>query len=732
MSVFIVFATPGAKASPANISGLVFWLDGGDIDGAGNGPTGDPPNGAFAALWGDLAAGNDATQAVAANQPSVLANALNGRTALRFDGNDALTMPGIDTRTVFAVTRIDPATDDLDGFIGETCCDLGIRRANDVAWNHPGNGNDFSNPAGSTFRINGANTTAIAEGVWHILEVVRGSGTRTFESLGHYLGGRYYHGDIAEVIIYDRELSATEIDELGSYLSNKYGLGTAYPSSVPPRIDQPEGAGQITGDSATLNGSLISTGSSPTSVTVYWGSTDGGTNPNLWSNAVPLGVQGLGDVAVPVSGLSSNTSYYYRFKASNATHEAWADSTKSFHTDLSARDFTRRLRVDLCGYSRSTVLTNFPVAIQLSPAIAGFNYADFMSATGGDLRVADANGTTALDVEIESWTPGGTSIIWVRIPRLEHNQQWIWLYWGDPKTTPPAGSSDGSVWHDAYRGVWHMTEPLVEDSSFPRNDGDLTVGSITTVGGVVGSAQSFNDSYIRIENEQNFDMREQLTVSTWIRVDGGWRSSWQALVSKRGEGGQGWQLRRRQNQNIGTFTVRGTTGTDDPNGLTDLNDGQWHHMVGTYDGVSKKLFIDGQLDLVLPDTGLISLTTVNNEVNIGAADGGLRRHRGRIDEVRILDRAMSEDWVRASYENTRPGTSFICFSVVENGPAPWIENAGVSAIVPDGATLHGDLISLGGSLPDVRLFYGLSDGGTVTSAWDNVISLGSPGVGPLS
>ncbi|MEM7395798.1 MAG: hypothetical protein AAF492_25985, partial [Verrucomicrobiota bacterium] len=87
---------------------------------------GDPPNGAPVAIWGDVAQGNDATQGIADNQPTVVANAINGRTAIRFDGDDAVRMPSVLGQTVFAVVRVDPATSLLDGLMGQMCCDRGF------------------------------------------------------------------------------------------------------------------------------------------------------------------------------------------------------------------------------------------------------------------------------------------------------------------------------------------------------------------------------------------------------------------------------------------------------------------------------------------------------------------------------------------------------------------------------------------------------------------------------
>jgi autotransporter-associated beta strand protein len=107
-------------------------------------------------------------------------------------------------------------------------------------------------------------------------------------------------------------------------------------STVPPAAATPEvktltPAG-IAETSATLVGELTSTGTSSTSVTAYWGPTDGGTTAGNWANNIPLGPQVLGQVIAPISGLTANTTYRVRFAATNASGTVWSPATVTFTT----------------------------------------------------------------------------------------------------------------------------------------------------------------------------------------------------------------------------------------------------------------------------------------------------------------------------------------------------------------------------------------------------------------
>jgi cytolysin (calcineurin-like family phosphatase) len=84
--------------------------------------------------------------------------------------------------------------------------------------------------------------------------------------------------------------------------------------------------------SAVLGGFLVSTGSSPATVSVYVGTTDGGTNATAWDRSVSIGLCDEGTVSAAVTGLSEAQQYYYRFFASNAFGNSWAETSGTFTT----------------------------------------------------------------------------------------------------------------------------------------------------------------------------------------------------------------------------------------------------------------------------------------------------------------------------------------------------------------------------------------------------------------
>ncbi len=95
------------------------------------------------------------------------------------------------------------------------------------------------------------------------------------------------------------------------------------------------------------------------------------------------------------------------------------------------------------------------------------------------------------------------------------------------------------------------------------------------------------------------------TISAWVKglPDG----NWEPYISKYGENSYGYQLRRQSSNTYPTFTYRRSDGDDDPapniaGAYTNLNDSQWHHLVGVFGGTYRELYMDGQLITRITDS----------------------------------------------------------------------------------------------------------------------------------
>ncbi|NLB56480.1 MAG: DUF2341 domain-containing protein, partial [Lentisphaerae bacterium] len=94
---------------------------------------------------------------------------------------------------------------------------------------------------------------------------------------------------------------------------------------LPDIINYRHGATNVTVNSAWLNGTLVSSGTSGTSVSVFWGTNDGGDYPDNWMCTNTWHApQSPGEFSHKISGLSEDCLYYYRFMAKNDSGTSWA------------------------------------------------------------------------------------------------------------------------------------------------------------------------------------------------------------------------------------------------------------------------------------------------------------------------------------------------------------------------------------------------------------------------
>ena len=130
-----------------------------------------------------------------------------------------------------------------------------------------------------------------------------------------------------------------------------------------------------------------------------------------------------------------------------------------------------------------------------------------------------------------------------------------------------------------------------------------------------------NDSYAVIDHtgtlvqsdcQSTFDFGGgAFTISAWVK--GLPNDVWEPFIAKNGES-YGYQLRRNGDFVTPTITYRLSDGEDDPvvnipNVYNNLNDNNWHHLVGVYGGTYRELYMDGRLVSRIAD----SATTAGGE-----------------------------------------------------------------------------------------------------------------------
>ncbi|HBG26050.1 MAG: hypothetical protein A2Y10_03725 [Planctomycetes bacterium GWF2_41_51] len=194
------------------------------------------------------------------------------------------------------------------------------------------------------------------------------------------------------------------------------------------------------------------------------------------------------------------------------------------------------------------------------------------------------------------------------------------------------------------------------DATNYDNDGQLIGGITHPSDGISGRCFWFHgdNDYVRVPlNAVDFDFGNYMTVSCWMKTTAD-RSVY--LISQDNSPND-YKYRLTVSSGAATFRVKHSDGTTPYAQATlssSLFDGQWHHMVGTYnrfssDGNRIKLYIDGELSASAAGYNypILRGTDYLNIGKIGSTDW----FYGSLDEVLLYNWALTADEVEDLYNS---------------------------------------------------------------------------------
>ena len=319
---------------------------------------------------------------------------------------------------------------------------------------------------------------------------------------------------------------------------------------------------------------------------------------------------------------------------------------------------------------------DFPLLVRLNKNNFMF---DQVPRDGADVRFAKSD-STLLPFEIERWSRDAElAEVWVRIDTLYGNNstQHILLLWGDSIGNTRTFTANGNVFDTAagFSGVWHLgesTDSLIPDATQYGYHGTLYNMDGSTIDGAIGVARKFDGEagYIVMEGtstgDLNFPGNGTYTISAWVNTDT-LNEQYRIIASK---GNKQFNLQLKNNDHW-EFTEFQDTPSDSAGWeecVYPAEVGMWTYLVGIRSDTRQYLYVNGAC--VDSTTELFPLkvedTLRQRDETRNFAIGRLPDRpsyffKGMIDEVRVSDKELSNDWIKLCYMNQREDDKLVVF-----------------------------------------------------------------------
>jgi len=285
-----------------------------------------------------------------------------------------------------------------------------------------------------------------------------------------------------------------------------------------------------------------------------------------------------------------------------------------------------------------------------------------MNSNGDDVRFVSVNGVTVFDVEIEEAdNSSGDLIAWAKIPSISDVTQ-FYVYYNNPSASS-AGTSTG-VWSN-YKAVYHLNQSVLGanstiDSTGNNNDGtpqNLLIGDLQATGKIDGGINFPGvDEEIDVVNNGSLNIVNDITLEAWIKVPiatGG-------CMFQRSTGSAGYRF---VIFDLRVFLVLFTTPTGgvSSGGATDVNDDTFHHVLARRNSSGDlEIFLDGVKDNAVTPNRTEPIADSATLASIGGDHFGF--FNGILDEVRVTNIALSNDFITTQFNNQSSPSSFYTIS----------------------------------------------------------------------
>ena len=301
-------------------------------------------------------------------------------------------------------------------------------------------------------------------------------------------------------------------------------------------------------------------------------------------------------------------------------------------------------------------LSNFPVVVYGTwPFLATEGNGGWVkSSSGYDICFSDSANTTSYGMQILSYGTNGTINFRVKFPGLSSTATTPFLVWAG-KSGVTVDPSSTAVWDSSFVNVYPLQEAGSPYRDVTSNANNSTAGTYPTrvTGGLGASdfAQSFTASssqYIQFLNQVSAGTTA-VTFTAFVKPSTDTTNM--VVYDTRGNTNlHGVALFIDANYHLNLYAA------NDPTfdiGVSNLHDGQWHHIAGTLSGGVETVYVDGVQEAARTTTfaGFSAGNAFIGQIISSAYYNGL------VEEVRVSVTARSPAWIAAEASNMKnPGT----------------------------------------------------------------------------
>ena len=450
---------------------------------------------------------------------------------------------------------------------------------------------------------------------------------------------RSWDGDLAELIIFSRALTAVEIKNVGGYLTEKYGLTTSYGTYTPATLDSPADGVIDVAVNATLQWTSTS-GAAESKVYM-------GTDPN---SALPFIGSTSGSSIDPV--IVSNETYYWQVvEQTNLSdpNTIYMSSVSKFSTVVAIPEFKSPY-----GQQPEAFTADFEGETIVLTAVAGVT-------EGEDTNISYQWLKAGVAITGET----GTSLILEDLETADDA-----MYSCQATNSAGTGKSKVAV-VKVIRLVGHW--PL-DDGTFTdvvAGNNATGVGDPTFEEGVFGQAVQFNglgDQVVQVPHtaiggDNNF------TLMFWERTNDNASENAGYICAAGTDGGSGFErlyMWRWRNSGYncdyyGNLFVNNGGNWGPIPATNQYAFGEWHHHAITYDAQTRvwHWYVDGV------DKGYRTLTSFpgfENPITLGNRWNMERPFQGRVDDFRLYNYPLPAAKVAKIYLDVMGGS--ICLEPI--------------------------------------------------------------------